>query len=300
MACTCSQLRWTAVFCSSSGALPAWRVAMFALVAKLGPGAGETTCCFGNPHRDSWGCWYSRSLLLSFTAWPRGIPMSFMSPSSAAKRTSSSSKPFCSRTSAYWTRPMSRRKDTTGLPSSSSGALRRSSCNFLRSFTTWIAGRPRSRMSAPSMCISVSMSSKPLATSCSVCCESPRPRRKAATSELSSGASPPRPRPFGPLPVSKVAGGDRWVRRPRLLPKATFPPDAASSARKQLAPGPAANGLLCRPFISDLGAPAPGATRRRAASRSAASAPGMLQPALPHMASVEGDGGSLSAAQPSR
>mmetsp|Transcript_92895 Transcript_92895/g.286759 ORF Transcript_92895/g.286759 Transcript_92895/m.286759 type:complete len:218 (-) Transcript_92895:14-667(-) len=201
--------------------------------------------------------------------------------------TSMSSKPFCNSTSAYWIKPMSCRKATTGLFSWSPGAWRWSSCSFRRSFTTWNAGQPKSRMSASSMCISVSMSSKPLEKSCSVYCESPRARRKAATSDFPSAPSSSRSWLFGPPLTAMPGGGERLGRWPKPLVRA-LPPAAAAAAP------PAASGLPGTSLIPSRGMPAgaaalpgpfaPGLQLARPNKRSE-TAPGAVTPGLLHMAS---------------
>mmetsp|Transcript_20783 Transcript_20783/g.64929 ORF Transcript_20783/g.64929 Transcript_20783/m.64929 type:complete len:225 (-) Transcript_20783:487-1161(-) len=131
MACTCSQLRCTAVAADrisspcASKLLPAPTAAtdMLDRWVPVEHQAWPGCCANWQPRVRGCGLWYSRKHRLSFTACPRGIPSSFMSASSMSARVSSSSKPLCSKVCAYWARPMSRRKDTTGLFSSRAGPV---------------------------------------------------------------------------------------------------------------------------------------------------------------------------------
>mmetsp|Transcript_23987 Transcript_23987/g.75699 ORF Transcript_23987/g.75699 Transcript_23987/m.75699 type:complete len:213 (-) Transcript_23987:7-645(-) len=142
-----------------------------------------------------------------------------------------SSKPFCNSTSAYWIKPMSCRKATTGLFSWSPGAWRWSSCSFRRSSATWTGFRSSLRMSESSMCISLSMLPKPLRSSRSAYSERPQARRKGNTSDFppvaASGfpsvAACPQSAPFRASLTTRLRAGERRKRRMGLSTRATWP-----------------------------------------------------------------------------
>mmetsp|Transcript_35626 Transcript_35626/g.101516 ORF Transcript_35626/g.101516 Transcript_35626/m.101516 type:complete len:212 (-) Transcript_35626:115-750(-) len=124
--------------------------------------------------------WYSRNFFFSLTTCPRGRPSSFMPTSSIMHKVSMSSQPFRSIDSAYWPKPPSFRKATTGWLSSMIAPL--CSCIFRRSTAACCVVKPRALMSESSMARSVSTSSKPLRTMRSVYICKPAAVKNAATS----------------------------------------------------------------------------------------------------------------------
>mmetsp|Transcript_104797 Transcript_104797/g.293752 ORF Transcript_104797/g.293752 Transcript_104797/m.293752 type:complete len:202 (-) Transcript_104797:4-609(-) len=161
------------------------------------------------------------------------MPRSFMSVSSMSQRVSKSSKPLRSKVFAYWPRPASSRKRTTGWFGSDSACpvdpCRCISWSFRRKRMVWNAGMPNSFMSVSSMAIKVSRSSKPLRKKWSAYCSKPISLRKTTTSLFSSmlrapgcccgceGPRPPRRDPAegrAPPAVKDVPGLCAAGRRP--------------------------------------------------------------------------------------